>query len=567
MQAIDEATGKPVDMATTLFSPQGVGYSTLLAYPKAVLRPTVNSEDDKGQALLELLRCVLLSSEGIDANRDNLKAVFDWVAASDPGHHAAVRDAFMESRAPKKPSIHLVQQQQQKQGDACFVSLDAVEGGEAGVGTAVTTPQRLVHVAVQSGGEKEDAFANVCSMTVAAPVAVIKAEYHPEGGTRTGVPHVYVSVTRVTATSVVLVARSSLHRGEKIARTFVASLKAVDELFGGLERPGTPGTTGAVGDVPRAPSSWPGALPEWLQVELAAFWQRIMRCHLIPSVCRGESGTTRPLVFEEFTTRVDQDRLYVRGTLHVSRAVCICGLWGARHRNPSRDAEVQFELSMCGKALNAQSMCARCTTGTPPTNLKVCVARTTASITCKHHDHDDRKRKRIGKGGKDGQVRPGLELQNVALGQEARRTAQLLMEAAAGARLWCYSTDNAATFCQMSEKQSGRLKRRMEKAESEFALQRVSPSEMAHRDHIVFQHLRQRSAREEGALKIYRSVKRGTGEPSLVLLPDNASSAGGGGESDDKNEKKKQKKKPTLPVKYAHLVPTHAHLFPPLCKG
>lgn len=144
----------------------------------------------------------------------------------------------------------------------------------------------------------------------------------------------------------------------------------------------------------RVPSR-PGELPQMLMDEVADFWQRVARCHVVASVCAPEEAT-RPLGIGSITTRREgstHKRAVVRAKLHHSSCVCACALWKLKpvhDRNPSErfvSSEVELAIGMCGRTLDPQSkLCPLHGEATPKVALvgNVCCHGTVAELQCLH---------------------------------------------------------------------------------------------------------------------------------------------------------------------------------------
>lgn len=145
----------------------------------------------------------------------------------------------------------------------------------------------------------------------------------------------------------------------------------------------------------------PGELPQTLMDEVADFWQRWMRCHVVASVCAPDDAT-RPLGFASIRAKREgsqHKRAVVRAKLHRSSCACACDLWNHKpvyDKMPSErfvGSEVELALGMCGRPLDPRTkLCPLHGEATPSVPLleDICCHGAVAELQCSHQTQTKR---------------------------------------------------------------------------------------------------------------------------------------------------------------------------------
>ena len=147
----------------------------------------------------------------------------------------------------------------------------------------------------------------------------------------------------------------------------------------------------AVALLPRKPHELPGDIMS----DVADFWTRIIRAHVVVAVC-APNNAAWPLAFDNMRVYTSPDakkdtQLALYATLHAASVTCACALHGLPPPTVEQDSEVELCLSMCGrmravrpdKSMEDCPMHRRCTPNTP-TLSSICCANTSASLVCWH---------------------------------------------------------------------------------------------------------------------------------------------------------------------------------------
>lgn len=107
----------------------------------------------------------------------------------------------------------------------------------------------------------------------------------------------------------------------------------------------------------------PGEIPASMMVEVANFWQTVVRGHCLTAAASPSTNKCeRPIAFDRMVLRKEgrnqaAQRTVLRCTLHASAAECVCHVHGIKpveKRFPGvrfTSSKVDFSLSMCGHAL------------------------------------------------------------------------------------------------------------------------------------------------------------------------------------------------------------------------
>ena len=159
----------------------------------------------------------------------------------------------------------------------------------------------------------------------------------------------------------------------------------------------------AVALLPRKPHELPGDIMS----DVADFWTRIIRAHVVVAVC-APNNAAWPLAFDNMRVYTSPDtqqvtQLALHATLHAASVTCACALHGLPPPTAEQDSEVELCLRMCGrrravradKSMEDCPMHRRCTPNTP-TLSSVCCANTSASLVCWHRSSNGDRQRRAG---------------------------------------------------------------------------------------------------------------------------------------------------------------------------
>ena len=204
--------------------------------------------------------------------------------------------------------------------------------------------------------------------------------------------HASLTLERVNADALVVQAVSS--NGQLSEWRGAVAGAVLDKLFAASWAATMQGT-------PERVPAKPGELPQMLMDEVADFWQRHARCHVVASVCAPDDST-RPLGFASIVARregAQHKRAVVRAKLHRSSCACACELWKLKpvhERMPTErwvGSEVELALAMCGRPLDPHTrLCPLHGEATPNVPLvdDVCCHGTVAEMQCSHQTQTKR---------------------------------------------------------------------------------------------------------------------------------------------------------------------------------
>lgn len=383
-------------------------YNPLLSYERHVLDPGADQERDEGESRIKLLRpAIYMASKQrpgiLNAESDQSLGA---LVASLAQHRDAVHASLMIADAPWKPKLRLV--------------APTTRSWSAHTADTISAEKRVAYVPVK-GTDK------VCALNY--PV-----ERLPEPKLMIDFPKrhlsnmdAYMQVKRGPQPETLSVVIFST-KGERHELT-LAGIKQVviDRLLSRVP----------IVAVPMPLPKLPGQLPIELQSAIADFWQREMRCHVIPKVCAPEDAT-RPLAFEciRFARegRGQPERSVLRATLHGSALKCACKLHGlipVEERFPSErfaSSEVELVISMCGRkrphTSGGYGACPLHGEGSDHVDTlpSICCQGTVASLSCSHYIQAGKQRR--------SRRKCGLCIPDMALNAVNKLHAQSLMAAA-----------------------------------------------------------------------------------------------------------------------------------------
>ncbi|MGZ0213891.1 MAG: hypothetical protein ACKVI4_15565 [Actinomycetales bacterium] len=360
-------------------SPRGEGDSRtmtlnpLLAYPMGMIDPAASATRDEGELRLLPLRAALRQLQREHAGLCDEGGADTLVAALTPTVrlHGAVHAAIFRSEAPWKPRVCLV---------APSTHLFSPEDADA-----MTEEHRVQCIPVADDPQGCVAFPNF-------PLVPPKRVFVHFDARRVGVGGAAaMKIERVGIDQLSVCVVSSSGERRSLRGAVVPAI--ADKLFAP--------SWASVLHVPKLLPGLPGELPQPLLDEVADFWQRHLRAHVVASVCAPDDAT-RPLAISAIRARLEghqHKRAVVRCTLHRSSVPCACDLWKLRpmyERMPTErwvGSEVELTLSMCGHALGSSTrMCPLHGAATPNVSLlpTVCCHGTVASLTCSHQTQNRR---------------------------------------------------------------------------------------------------------------------------------------------------------------------------------
>lgn len=342
----------------------------LIAYPVEAIDPNADDGRDEGDERLRLLRPILrMGARGDNANLLDYgsdESLGAYIAGT-PTARAAVLDGILKADATQRPAIRLI---------APTTRLLSPE-----VADRLSEEDRVRCVPVR--GNNRVAVLNWPSKYLPKPKVTLD---FPKRITGSGEAH--VQITREGTTLELNAFSGSGSRNRVILENLDGRL--IDRLF-------ATGTTDELGAT--LTPQLPGELPASIMHDVADFWQRHLRCHVIASVCAPDEAT-RPLAFSSIKARRegrDRSKAVLRCKLHASSVACACGLWGLpsiSQRMPTErfvDSEVDLTLSMCGRPLKPNAdgspgLCSLHGQRTPSISLlpSICCYETTAQLGCSH---------------------------------------------------------------------------------------------------------------------------------------------------------------------------------------
>ena len=156
----------------------------------------------------------------------------------------------------------------------------------------------------------------------------------------------------------------------------------------------------AVALLPRKPHELPGDIMS----DVADFWTRIIRAHVVVAVC-APNNAAWPLAFDNMRVYTSPDtqqvtQLALHATLHAASVTCACALHGLPPPTAEQDSEVELCLRMCGRrrAVRADKSMEDCPMHrrNTPTLSSVCCANTSASLVCWHRSSNGDRQRRAG---------------------------------------------------------------------------------------------------------------------------------------------------------------------------
>jgi len=348
-------------------------HNPLLAYPRALIDPGGEATRDEGEARLPHVRAALYQLQREHAGLCAPAGACSLVAALTPATrlHGAAHAALFQAEASWKPRVCLVaptahtfapdeaDAMREEERVQCIPIADDPHGCVAFPNWPRPPPKRVVvHFDARRIG--------------IGAAATVQFE-------RTGYEQVTMRVTSST--------------GERRALRGAVAHAVVEKLFAA--------SWATVLATPKLMPSLPGELPHMLMDEVADFWQRHVRAHVVASVCAPDDAT-RPLAFASMRARLEgqqHKRAVVRCTLHRSSAPCACELWKLKSmhkRMPTErwvGSEVELSLSMCGRKLGESTrLCPLHGAATPdvPQLPTICCHGTVASLQCSHQTQNRR---------------------------------------------------------------------------------------------------------------------------------------------------------------------------------
>lgn len=350
-----------------------MSHNPLLAYPFHLIDPGASQTRDEGEARLPHVRAALHQLQRAHAGLcdDSGEAALAALLTPATRLHVSVRASIFQADAPWKPRVCLV-----------APSAHRFSPNQA---DNMTEEERVQCIPVADDPQGCVAYPN---WPLAPPKRVVvhfDAKRMGAGGAAT------MQMARTGVDMVTIRVASS--NGEVRCLTGAVAEPVIAKLFA---------TSWEVAlELPSLMPALPGELPQALMDEVADFWQRHVRAHVITSVC-APNDATRPLGFASMRARLEgqeDKRAVVRCVLHRSSAPCACDLWklDPMHvRMPSErwvGSEVELTLSMCGRKLGASSReCPRHGNATPNVPLlpNICCHDTVASLQCSHHTQNRR---------------------------------------------------------------------------------------------------------------------------------------------------------------------------------
>ena len=352
-------------------SPSTRMLNPLISYPIDAIDPGADDARDEGEERMRLLRPILrMGARGENAtllDYGSEESLGGYIASA-PATRVAVLDSMLKTDAHQKPAIRLI---------APSTRLLSPE-----VADRLSEEDRVRCIPVR--GNNRVAVLNWPSKYLPKPKLTIDFSKR-----LTGSGEAHIQLTREDGSTIELNAFSGSGARHRV---FLEGLDArlLDRLF----------AVGKIDDVgAMLTPQLPGELPASIMHEIADFWQRHLRCHVIASVCAPDEST-RPLAFSSIKARREgreRSKVVVRCKLHGSSVACACGLWGLpsiSQRMPSErfvDSEVDFTLSMCGRSLKPgpdgkPGLCPLHGQRTPSVPLlpSICCYDTVAQFGCSH---------------------------------------------------------------------------------------------------------------------------------------------------------------------------------------
>ena len=345
----------------------------LLSYPMSMIDPMAGTTRDEGEARLPPLRATLRQLQRNHPGLCDGGGASALVAALTPAVrlHGAVHASLFESDAAWKPRVCLV---------APSTHLFSPEDADA-----MAEQERVQCVPVADDPHGCVAFLNWPLVPPKRVLVHFEARRVGVGGAAT------MQIERAASDQVLVRVVSSNGERRSLRGTVVPAI--IDKLFAP--------SWASVLTVPKLMPELPGDLPQMLRDEVADFWQRHLRAHVVASVCAPDDAT-RPLGIAKVRARLEghqHKKAVVRCTLHRSSVPCACDLWKLRpmyDRMPTErwvGSQVDLTLSMCGRALGASTrMCPLHGAATPNVPLlpTICCHGTVASLTCSHQTQNRR---------------------------------------------------------------------------------------------------------------------------------------------------------------------------------
>jgi hypothetical protein len=341
----------------------------LLAYPLNQIDPTGTFAREEGAVRLPPLRAALYQL-GNNAHERLCESSGSntLVAALSPSTrlHANIHAAIFSANAPWQPSVCML---------APTARVFAPQFADA-----MTEQERVQCIPISGDSRGSVAFPQWPLPSRKRVLAHFDAQRVGIGG------HASLSFERLGAEDLIVRAVSS--NGKRSEWRSAVTSVVLDQLFACSTAVLTQGVA------TRVPCN-PGELPQMLMDEVADFWQRVARCHVVSSVCAPKDAT-RPLGFGSIKVKCEGTRVkraVVRAKLHHSSCACACDLWKLKpvgERMPMQrfvSSEVELVVGMCGRVLDPQSkLCPLHGEATPLVPLldNICCHDTVAELHCLH---------------------------------------------------------------------------------------------------------------------------------------------------------------------------------------